>query len=152
MLFILVRKKKYLPFLCFQLPHRPIFFREHVNYEEDKNKVPMNKSYSIQNTNICNGIFHISFFKALLMNEGEPTRGERDSGRSDLDSTGPQRSGSDVESWYGYYTVLLLTLRYVHELSIRRLLFVYYTCTTEGQYKNVDRIYLCNQCISPLKL
>jgi hypothetical protein len=27
------------------------------------------------------------------------------------------------------YTVLLLTLRYVHELSIRRLLFVY---TTEG--------------------
>ena len=30
------------------------------------------------------------------------TRGERDSGRSDLDSTGPQRSGSDVESWYGY--------------------------------------------------
>ena len=74
------------------------------------------------------------------MNEGEPTRGERDSGRSDLDSTGPQRSGSDVESWYEYYTVLLLTLRYVHELSIRRLLFVYYTCTTEGQYKNVGAV------------
>jgi hypothetical protein len=48
----------------------------------DKNKVPMNKSYNIQNTNICNGIFHISFFKALLMNEGEATRGEQDSGRS----------------------------------------------------------------------
>jgi hypothetical protein len=45
-----------------------------------------------------------------------------------------------VESWYGYYTVLLLTLRYVHELSIRRLLFVYYTYTTEGQYKNVGAV------------
>ena len=32
--------------------------RKHVNYEEDKNKVPMNKPYKIQNTNICNGIFH----------------------------------------------------------------------------------------------
>ena len=42
-----------------------------VNYEEDKNKVPMN----IKNTNICNGIFHISFFKALLINEDETTRG-----------------------------------------------------------------------------
>jgi hypothetical protein len=31
--------------------------RKHVNYEEDKNKVPMNKPYNIQNTNICNGIF-----------------------------------------------------------------------------------------------
>jgi hypothetical protein len=31
--------------------------------EEDKNKVPMNKPYNIQNTNICNGIFHISFLK-----------------------------------------------------------------------------------------
>ena len=111
------------------------FFREHVNYEEDKNKVPMNKSYNIQNTNICNGIFHISFFKALLMNEGEATRGEQDSGRSDLDSTGPQRSGSDVESWYGYYTVLLLTLRYVHELGIRRLLFVYTRLLQKGDRK-----------------
>ena len=45
------------------------------NYEEDKNKVPMNKTYNIQNTNICNGIFHISFFRALLINEGEATRG-----------------------------------------------------------------------------
>jgi hypothetical protein len=44
--------------------------RKPVNYEEDKNKVPMigmNKPYNIQNTNICNGIFHISFFKALLI-------------------------------------------------------------------------------------
>jgi hypothetical protein len=49
--------------------------RKHVNYEEDKNKVPMNKPYNIQNTNICNGIFYISFFKALLINEGETTRG-----------------------------------------------------------------------------
>ena len=49
-----------------------------VNYEEDKNKVPMNKPYNIQNTNICNGIFHISFFKALLINEGETIPGERE--------------------------------------------------------------------------
>jgi hypothetical protein len=48
------------------------------NYEEDKNKVLMNKPYNIQNTNICNGISHISFFKALLINEGETTRGERE--------------------------------------------------------------------------
>ena len=54
--------------------------RKHVNYEEDKNKVP------IQNMNICNGIFHISFFKALLINEGETTLGEQDSGRNDPDS------------------------------------------------------------------
>ena len=52
--------------------------RKHVNYEEDKNKVPMNKPYNIQNTNICNGIFHISFFKALLLNEGKTTRGKRE--------------------------------------------------------------------------
>jgi hypothetical protein len=39
-----------------------------------------------------------------------------------------QVAGSDVEFRYGY-TVILLTLHYVHELSIRRLLFVY---TTEG--------------------
>jgi hypothetical protein len=37
----------------------------------------MNKPYNFQNTNICNGIFHISFFKALLINEGETTRGEK---------------------------------------------------------------------------
>ena len=66
--------------------------RKHVNYEEDKNKVPMNKPYNIQNTNICNGIFHISIFKSLLINEGEresgrnDSRGERDSGRNDPES------------------------------------------------------------------
>jgi hypothetical protein len=38
----------------------------------------MNKPYNIQNTNICNGIFHISIFKALLINEEEKTRGERE--------------------------------------------------------------------------
>jgi hypothetical protein len=42
--------------------------RKNINYEEDKNKVPLNKPYNIKNTNICNGIFHISFFKALLIN------------------------------------------------------------------------------------
>ena len=53
--------------------------RKHVNYEEDKNKVsiPMNEPYNIQKTNICDGIFHISIFKALLINEGETTWGER---------------------------------------------------------------------------
>jgi hypothetical protein len=50
------------------------------NYEEDKNKVPMNKPYNIQNTNICNGIFHISFFKALIINEGERESAQNDSG------------------------------------------------------------------------
>ena len=54
------------------------------NYEEDKNKVPMNKPYNIQNTNICNRIFHISFFKALLINEGETSRGGRESGRTGI--------------------------------------------------------------------
>jgi hypothetical protein len=36
-------------------------------YEENKNKVPMNKPYNIQNTNICNDIFHISFFVILFV-------------------------------------------------------------------------------------
>jgi hypothetical protein len=41
--------------------------KKHVNYEEDKNKVPMDKPYNIQNTNTCNGIFQISFlFKNML--------------------------------------------------------------------------------------
>ena len=73
--------------------------RPAVNFEEDNNKVPMNKPYNIQNTNICNGIFHISFFKALLIierettgangNRGETTqRGERDSGRNIPDCAG----------------------------------------------------------------
>ena len=57
----------------FPIPPPTYFFRKHVNYEKDKNKVPMNKPYNIQNTNICNGIFHISFFKALLTNECEAT-------------------------------------------------------------------------------
>ena len=62
--------------------------RKHVNYGEDKNKLPMNKPYNIQNMNICNGIFHISFFKTLLKNEGEMTRGERESGWNDPGRTG----------------------------------------------------------------
>ena len=69
---------------------------KHVNYEEDNNKVPMNKPYNIQNTNICNGIFHISFFKALLINEGETTRGEMKSGRND-----PGRTGIGGETTHG---------------------------------------------------
>jgi hypothetical protein len=47
-------------------------------------KVPMNKPCNIQNTNICNGIFHISFVKALLINEGETTWGERESCRTGI--------------------------------------------------------------------
>jgi hypothetical protein len=31
-----------------------------------------------------NGIFHISFFKALLINEGETTRSEKESGRTGI--------------------------------------------------------------------
>jgi hypothetical protein len=45
-------------------------------------KLPTNPK-SIPNTNICNGIFHISFFKALLINESETTRDEKESGRND---------------------------------------------------------------------
>ena len=61
----------------------------------------MNKPYNIQNTNICNGIYHISFFKALLINEGETTRGERESGRND--SRGVQDLGrNDPDS--NFYT------------------------------------------------
>ena len=69
--------------------------RKHVNYEKDKNKVPMNKPYNIQNTNICNGIFHIAFFKVLhvLINEGEATRGRRLAGRNDPDSGGADANG-----------------------------------------------------------
>ena len=63
--------------------------RKHVNYEEDKNKVHMNKPYNIQNKNICNGIFHISFYKALLINEGETTRGERESGQMGIGEKRP---------------------------------------------------------------
>ena len=48
----------------------------------------MNKPYNIQNTNICNGIFHISFFKALLINEGETTQERRESVRNDPGQTG----------------------------------------------------------------
>jgi hypothetical protein len=43
-------------------------------------------------------------------------------------------AGSDVESWY-WYTVLFLTLRYVHELSIRRLLLVYARLLQKGDAK-----------------
>jgi hypothetical protein len=39
---------------------------KHVNYEEDKNKVPMNKPYNIQNTIICKGIFVIKIEESLL--------------------------------------------------------------------------------------
>jgi hypothetical protein len=63
--------------------------RKHVNYEEDKNKVPMDKPYNIQNMNSCNCIFHISFFKALLINEGETSRGDRASGRTGFGAKRP---------------------------------------------------------------
>ena len=62
---------------------------KHVNYEEEKNKVPMAKSYNIQNTNICNGIFHISFFKTLLINEVETTRANENRGETTHGAKGP---------------------------------------------------------------
>ena len=40
---------------------------------------------------VLNGIFHISFSKALLINRGETTRGEREWGRND--SGGERDSG-----------------------------------------------------------
>jgi hypothetical protein len=57
----------------------------------------MNKPYNIQNTNICNGIFHISFFKALLINEGETTRGEREYGRNDSEQDSGQNDPVPAE-------------------------------------------------------
>ena len=38
-----------------------------------------------------------------------------------------QISGSEVESGYGYYTVLLLTLRYVHEFEYQEIVICIYT-------------------------
>jgi hypothetical protein len=69
--------------------------RKHVNYEEDKNKVPMNKPYNIQNMNICNGIFHISFFKALLINEGEQP------GQTEIGAKQPRANGNRGETTQG---------------------------------------------------
>jgi hypothetical protein len=79
--------------------------RKHVNYEEDKNKVPMNKPYNIQNTNICNGIIHISFFKALLINEGERESGQNDPGRNDSQDSGR----NDLDSYYIYHKISKLS-------------------------------------------
>jgi hypothetical protein len=89
--------------------------RKHVNYEEDKNKVsiPMNKPYNIQNTNICNGIFHISFFKALLINEGEMTcganriRGETTRIRN---SPGPNHADGSVSVQYCIRTLSIYSI------------------------------------------
>ena len=70
--------------------------RKHVNYEEDK--WTNLTTFKIRIFAIF-GIFHISFFKALSINEGETTRGEREwgwtgkgakrlTGRNDPDSHG----------------------------------------------------------------
>ena len=102
--------------------------RKHVNYEEDKNKVsiPINKPYNIQHTNICNGIFHISFFKALLINEGETTRGERESGRTGIGAK--QLTGrNDPDSNY--------TTKQFH-LSIQ------YGCINQLYYCLSSRLYI----------
>ena len=50
-------------------------YSQNATWRSSTANTAMNKPYNIQNTNICNGIFHISFFKALLINEGETTRG-----------------------------------------------------------------------------
>ena len=89
MLFVCLEKQIFAIFV-FPITPSTYFFRKHVNYEEDKNKVPMNRSYNIQNTNICNGIFHISFFKALLINEGEMTRAKRLRGRTGFGAKRPR--------------------------------------------------------------
>ena len=74
----LIKKLKVKPYIILLLNTS----RKHVNYEEDKNKVsiPMSKPYNIQNTNICNGIFHISICIALLINEDETTRAKGNRG------------------------------------------------------------------------
>jgi hypothetical protein len=45
-------------------------------YTELQKCMYQTKPCNIYYTNICNGIFHISFFKTLLINEGETTRGD----------------------------------------------------------------------------
>jgi hypothetical protein len=65
--------------ICALVQHLSHFMHFCIGTNKNPNLfVPMNKPYNIQNTNICNGIFHISFFKALLINEGETTQGERE--------------------------------------------------------------------------
>jgi hypothetical protein len=63
----------------------------------------MNKPYNIQNANICNGIFPISFFKAaLLINEGEMESGRTGIGAKRLTGTtglGAKRPDSTNLSW-----------------------------------------------------
>ena len=114
-----------MPYLCFQLPHLPIFFRKHVKYEEDKNKVPMNKSYNIQNTNICNGIFHISFFKALLLNGFHWSTAVRFWCGVLVWILYCLTSNSSLCSWIEYQEIVICIL-----------------CTTEGQYKNVGAVVI----------
>ena len=67
----------------------------------------MNKPYNIQNMNICNGIFHISFFKALLINEGETTRGEKGIG-----AKRPGANGNRGEATQGVNGIRGETTRY----------------------------------------
>ena len=61
----------------------------------------MNKPYNIQNTNICNGIFHISFFKALLINEGERESGRNDPGRTGIGAKRPAVNENRGETTQG---------------------------------------------------
>ena len=74
-----------------------------VNYEEDKNKVPMNKPCNIHNAIICNGIFHISFFKTLLINEGETTQ----VGRTGFGAKRPGTSCEDITTVTGNHVVYI---------------------------------------------
>ena len=58
----------------------------------------MNKPYNIQNTNICNDIFLISFLKALLINEDETTRGKTTQGANGIRGE-TTRYRSSIPSW-----------------------------------------------------
>ena len=77
---IVVCKKK--SFILVYFKYLFIFkFQVFINKKNQSNIVgQLTKLCIVQRnfTNICNGIFHISFFKALLIN-----RGERDLGRND---------------------------------------------------------------------
>ena len=59
--------------------------RKHVNYEEDKIKYPWT-SLATSKIRIFAMVFSIFHFLKHLINEGETTQGERDSGRNDPDS------------------------------------------------------------------
>ena len=83
---------------------------------------------NIQNTNICNGIFHISFFKALLLliNEGETTRVEMTHGTN---RPGFDQNYTEIKPTWIYPTI---KLNKFHLVSEKKMIPLY--CTYPKKY------------------